>query len=256
MAVPVVQSFATSKATSTSVVASLPSGVTDGDLLLAFVSCVRTVSAITPPVGWDLVDEWYYNSNYVYGIYKRIANSEPGSYTWNFSNSGGQIVSILRITDYRTAQPITELRRSGSGSSPIYFPYIVPNDVNSLMLFFGSGEQPYTFGTPSLGSTKIIGTAQGSGSSGSCQVISTKTVSTTAPVYEEISMSGNTYNTGVSLCLASSGTANNTEVSQVAVLSLVTVGSLVEVSQLAVLCLGRLIGKRARAEVSAIRKRF
>jgi hypothetical protein len=97
----------------TSLILAVPSGVADGDLLLAVVS-IRSVVAITPPAGWTL----QIGGNYQYSAYTKIAASEPANYTWSWTgatNTGGAIAAY-RGVDQTT--PMDAAASSTSGKAP------------------------------------------------------------------------------------------------------------------------------------------
>lgn len=71
----------------------VPSGVTNGDLLLAFVG-VASQPTITPDAAWTLVREQNLGIRRMW-VYSRIASSEPANYVWNFGASVNGTAYIL-----------------------------------------------------------------------------------------------------------------------------------------------------------------
>lgn len=79
---------------------SRPSGVTDGDLLIAVTFEHRTGVSITPPAGWTLVDSVAATAPQVSAmrLYTKTADSEPSTSNWGWSNgwSGGIVIVAVR----------------------------------------------------------------------------------------------------------------------------------------------------------------
>lgn len=89
MAISFVGSSNTSNglAAGTSAVIPRPAGVVDGDFLLAFVSIGHT-GAITAPAGWTEVPLSVNTAPSLQNrIYRKVAASEPASWTWTFASS-------------------------------------------------------------------------------------------------------------------------------------------------------------------------
>jgi hypothetical protein len=78
----VASSTGSSASEATTVTASLPSGTTDGDVLIAALSLYAFSTVITPPSGWTLIrtTESGTSPNFVLVTYYKIANGEPSSY--------------------------------------------------------------------------------------------------------------------------------------------------------------------------------
>jgi hypothetical protein len=70
-------------ASSTNFVMNVPSGVVDGDLMVAHVR-QQSGFTISPPAGWNTGVLGGTNS----GMYWRLASSEPASYTWTSTGTG------------------------------------------------------------------------------------------------------------------------------------------------------------------------
>lgn len=73
-----------------------PAGVVDGDMMLYYVGVNSSVTTVTMPAGWTLLETIQLSgTNHVLRIYSKIAASEPADYTVNFSttpqSSGGII---------------------------------------------------------------------------------------------------------------------------------------------------------------------
>lgn len=77
----------TSFTTATSIAATQPSGLFEGDLMIATMSGGTTLATITEPAGWTLLYESPYETN---GIWYKIATAtdvSSFSYTWTLSTS-------------------------------------------------------------------------------------------------------------------------------------------------------------------------
>lgn len=84
-------------ATSTDLAIDQPSGVRAGDLLIAAVD-VRGRPSIQPPSGWDLIRVDGNDNIMRLATYVRVAgSSEPGSYTWRFSNAQAAAGAIVAL---------------------------------------------------------------------------------------------------------------------------------------------------------------
>jgi hypothetical protein len=78
----------------TSIVLTVPAGVSDGDVLLANVSN-RNLAAQTVPAGWTLIA-----NNNALNVYSHVAASEPGNYTWSWTGAtptGGSIIAYRGV---------------------------------------------------------------------------------------------------------------------------------------------------------------
>ena len=74
----------------TSVVVTLPSEVTDGDVLIA-VTNGYTGDVFVPPTGWTFLGVFDDSTGLRSRAYKKIAASEPANYTFTFAGGGGAI---------------------------------------------------------------------------------------------------------------------------------------------------------------------
>jgi hypothetical protein len=100
------------------IVATAPSGIVDGDILLACVAKNTVTAPTTVPAGWALVSAFgAYRSSFPAafqaagnvgtgwaGMYWKKAASESGNYTWG-STSAIWNVQILRISTYKGPKP-------------------------------------------------------------------------------------------------------------------------------------------------------
>jgi hypothetical protein len=98
--------YAGATANATSVSCNVPATVVDNDLMLAHL-IVRGNEITTVPSGWDLVASAInFDGNGSHGyVYEKIAASESGSYTWEFTSSR-VICAISAYPGVDTADPI------------------------------------------------------------------------------------------------------------------------------------------------------
>jgi len=138
-------SSVTNLASTFSLVISKPSGVVDGDLMIAVIHLTFNTGAqtFTPASGWTLI-----RSDTAGGAgapvtiksYYKVASSEGADYTWGISGgastAGG---SILRITDFNTVTPVLTSNgagtNSGSATNLTFADTVTPTDGYQLILF-------------------------------------------------------------------------------------------------------------------------
>lgn len=99
---------------------SKPSGVVDGDLMIAIIHLYYNNSVITinAPAGWTSIRNTNATTNGAsIRSYRRVASSEGSSYDWtaSFANPTAWGGSIIRITDFNVTTPI--LTESGAGAT-------------------------------------------------------------------------------------------------------------------------------------------
>jgi fibronectin-binding autotransporter adhesin len=125
-------------AASTTHVMNVPSGTANGDLMLLFIAASAN-SGYTVPTGWTLVI-----NTIALMICRRIASSEPASYTVTTSN----LACTGYIATYRNAE-YDVVGASSIESSPSTAPSINVTYNNSVVLDFASGRTgSVTFTTP------------------------------------------------------------------------------------------------------------
>lgn len=103
----------TGTASGGSIIIPVPTGTADGDLLFAFVSVGTGV--ITPPAGWTAMFSVDTSM-----AYRRVASSEPASYTWTVGGSPGRggIIATVR------GGVLGSNSRAGSDPTP---PWVCPS---------------------------------------------------------------------------------------------------------------------------------
>lgn len=157
MTTPVVASSTTnaSAGTSTSAIGNRPSGVADGDWLLAVVvsggTTATTVSS--PPSGWgspvvnDIATGAFENR---ITAYLKIASSEPASWTWTLTAARDNTVHVVRITGADTSGVDAAASQVNGVSSSITAPSIAPAGSDDLLLgiFSRGGSSAATITPP------------------------------------------------------------------------------------------------------------
>jgi len=160
MAAAVVQSVATTTTNIgnnlvSTIVVSKPTGVVDGDLMVAFIHSQFNSSAqsLTAPAGWALVrttESSPGSAGSCIKSYTKIASSEGSDYTWSFVTALGSWCggSILRITDYNTSAPILTSNGAsgGTGTSISSACTVTTTGGNQLILmaFYGKAVSSTT----------------------------------------------------------------------------------------------------------------
>jgi len=131
----------TSGATSTTTITlNVPAGVVNGQLLLAVLTIDGGSSAtITPPAGWTLANRTNSSTLIAQGLYYRIANTEPASYSWTTSNRNSSAV----MAAYSGVDPNTPLigvatRASTSTTSSLAGATVSPANETAFALEFVS----------------------------------------------------------------------------------------------------------------------
>jgi hypothetical protein len=130
------------------IVVNKPSGVVDGDLMVAFIHTQFNSSAqsLTAPAGWTLVrttESSPGSAGSCIKSYYKIASSEGSDYTWTYVTALGAYCggSILRITDHNASTPVLTSNGAsgGTGTSISSACTVTPTNGNQLILmaFYG-----------------------------------------------------------------------------------------------------------------------
>lgn len=126
-----------------SVTVNKPTGVVDGDVMLAFVTW--WTGSLTPPAGWTQVgttESWAASSDTAkMAVFRKTASGEGSNYTWTNSSSPNEIyVTIRAFYNVDTTTPIDVV---GQNSTTSQGTSVVGNSVtttttNTMLMFFGS----------------------------------------------------------------------------------------------------------------------
>jgi hypothetical protein len=119
-----VSSSNTTYASRTNTTVTAPSGITDGDVMLALMLTGAAPEApdFTEPAGWTLIgsrsDVTAGGFNVEMGVYIKVASGESGDYTWTHSSASSQgAIAVFRGVDTTTPQDATSTLNSASGAT-------------------------------------------------------------------------------------------------------------------------------------------
>ncbi|MFI1535564.1 hypothetical protein [Streptomyces anandii] len=104
----------TSTITDASLACNVPTGTTDGDVMVAIVSRPSGTATVSTPSGWDVLSGFpVQNSGGITlaGFY-RVASSEPASYTFSFSTGK----CLIAISSYRGVDNTTPVHQSAAAT--------------------------------------------------------------------------------------------------------------------------------------------
>jgi hypothetical protein len=135
---------------STSIAANMPSGITPGDLLIAFVGASGTSQTITTPSGWTLIESDV-NGSARFAAYSRVADGSEGStQTFNYSVSGLSTATIIRLQG-QSGTPIeaSAVATSTSLNPPCPSVTTTGSDRTLLTAVYGLAVSRYFIGWPS-----------------------------------------------------------------------------------------------------------
>ena len=138
MACPVYQSFAEGKCEeATSVVVNKPSGVVEGDLMIAFCSTDGyTETHTAPSASWNKIIKDVENGGSTFSIWYKIAGaSEGASYTFSNDSNEEFYAWIIRITGHSTTSPIHKISFQNVGTdSTISCPDLITDHDDCLII--------------------------------------------------------------------------------------------------------------------------
>ena len=154
------RSVASNTAATSALSLNVPSGVVDGDVMIAAVAhgLVATPFTTTPPAGWTLVHQVEPGATNVFGIfvYRRVASGEPVSYSWTFSSAVNSAGAISAYWNVDTSGSIdVETGGQGAVSST------TTTEPGDLLVLSSMSTSTTTF-TPPAGMTERIDVASGS----------------------------------------------------------------------------------------------
>ncbi len=141
---PVVESFSLEQliTPATSATVSLPTGVAEGELLIAAIVIQgNEVSSLVPPAGWILLDASQRANKVTLSVWWKIATAgEPADYQWQWGNNRYALGWILRISNQAAGTPITTFRVRGGNEESPSCPSRTSLLDHSLVLRFGGFE--------------------------------------------------------------------------------------------------------------------
>lgn len=140
-----VPSTSTNTATGTSLAINKPSGVVDGDLMIAAFYVGHQSTTITPPAGWTEIQSTAQGSHQIATYYK-IASSEGSSYTWSVGASYLLRGGILRITGHTSSViDVSTENVVNDNANPSFATGLTPTYANSLLIFVVGLEDTTTW---------------------------------------------------------------------------------------------------------------
>mgnify|MGYP002624377787 CR=1 FL=1 len=161
MPAPTYQSHATAAAAAAaSIACNVPSGVADGDLLVARVYTLNNPDVThSTPAGWTLirVDATTNPTVNRVSTYSRIAASEPASYTFSFAGSPSDaLAAISRVTGAHASSPIDAHASNlySATTTPHECPSVTTSVDECLLLLFDALPIASTTETAPGGSTQ------------------------------------------------------------------------------------------------------
>lgn len=124
----IVSASSITTAASTSITITAPASISSGNLLIAVIA-IGSISALTPPVGWSIIQ--ILSAGYI-SYYKIATDVEPVSYTWTWSGSSVGCGLIVQITG-NSVSPIDTYDATSNGSSVnISAPSLTPRPLTNL----------------------------------------------------------------------------------------------------------------------------
>ena len=131
-----------------SVTVNVPSGTQDGDVMIAFISSTSTPAA--HGTGWSDVIITQPRAGEDFGVFYRVASSEPASYTWSWG-AGGGVGAIVTYRDVDFVAPIDVTGAAGTAETSgttITAPTITTLSAQALLVTAYSIRTASTFSTP------------------------------------------------------------------------------------------------------------
>ncbi len=101
----------------TSILITKPSGVVNGDLMVAQIGLLGTTNTITGPSGWTEEETASFHGDRMSLWVKVAGASEPADYTWSWTGSSRNLGGIVRITGHDQITPIAASPTIATGSS-------------------------------------------------------------------------------------------------------------------------------------------
>lgn len=147
---------ASNGAAPTLITVTKPSGVVDGDAMIAFVCISADKAIVAGPSGWTLLDSQVTGSatgDCRLAVYWRIAASEGASYVWDFSGGADCAAVILAYTGVNTTAVDTYASQLMVGSTTTHTAPSVTSSSDTFVAM-AYGVNPFyngdtTFTTPS-----------------------------------------------------------------------------------------------------------
>lgn len=152
-----VNSNGNTSAVSTTVTINVPSGISNGHLLIANVGFTGGSGiTVTPPAGWTLIRRDNNGTSLGNALYWRLASSEPASYSWTLSSTQNNSGSMIAYSNVHQTVPIgADGGQSNASSTNVTAPSITTLYTDSVVLYFGGVLSVATY-TPPTGYTERL----------------------------------------------------------------------------------------------------
>jgi len=120
---------ASTAAPATSLLCNTPAGVIDGDVMLTVVVWRSNSATLTAPGGWtEVLTDPHSGGALTLSIWRRVASSEPASYTWSISSAFNITISCGAWSGRDTTTPVNASgSQENASSTNITAPSITTN---------------------------------------------------------------------------------------------------------------------------------
>lgn len=136
-----------------SLVCDRPSGVVEGDVMVAFINSDTASQALTLPSGWTLTEDTATSGSELRGFaaWKVAGASEPSSYTFAFDSSVDAAVVIVAYSGVDTTAPVdvADSTLDTSKTSTAVAPSVTTTVDDARVVVAGMAEASTTVSTPS-----------------------------------------------------------------------------------------------------------
>ena len=144
MSPPEFETFAESKRPDPSfnTLLSSPSGLVEGDLLIAAIAVSNPDADVTAPVGWNLIyiNKLSSNTGCLAVFWKNTTTGEPSEYdfSWNIEFSASSYSWIMRFSGHNPSAPIHTFSAITGDSKTPTSPSVLTSIENTLILRIGA----------------------------------------------------------------------------------------------------------------------
>ncbi|MEM7133378.1 MAG: SdrD B-like domain-containing protein [Chloroflexota bacterium] len=129
-------------ASGTSVTVNIPTGLTDGDLLLAGIALDGNIATINTPADWQLIDIGNSGSAVTLAAYYKIVSGDLGTATFSWTGNENAYVSIRHYTGIDAANPIdVSVAGTGNSASPTAPDATTTATNATIVRFFGMDRE-------------------------------------------------------------------------------------------------------------------
>lgn len=171
MAISYIATASVKNASSGSSIISVPTGTSNGHVMVAFV-VVNNTTTTTTPSGWTLIDTQVNGVGFTgrTSMYYRVANSEPANYTFTHSSTQRNAGWIATFSGVDTST-VTDGSSKATGNA-CQAPSITTTTSNTMLIYGVNNDNTFacTF-TPPTGMTEFIDTGGAGGVYGAYQAI-------------------------------------------------------------------------------------